>query len=224
MPVAPIRRLTGRTAEQILRGGSRRLGERLGLQWLTYNPLVIRYYHQLALADAPAVATALDEVFPATRSWVDVGAGSGAFSAEAARRGKTVSACEHSRVGRLYARRQGVDSRPFDLTREPPAVLDGPFDLAFCFEVAEHVPPALGDRLVTYLVELAPRIVFTAAHPGQGGYGHVNEQPREYWIRRFESAGTAYRPEVASAVAAAFVAHGVSAPWLTDNVMVFEAS
>jgi SAM-dependent methyltransferase len=218
-----IKRLTGYTGAQLFRGGSRRVGERLGIQWLIYNPVIMHYYHQVAVVDAPAVVAALDAVFPAARRWIDVGAGSGAFSAEAKRRGKVVVACEQSPVGRLYARFQGVDSRPFDLSREPHAQLDASFDLALCFEVAEHLPPPLGDRLVKYLVGLAPRIVFTAAHPGQGGYAHLNEQPREYWISRFYTAGAVLSPVLTDAVVTAFVERAVSASWLIDNSMVFVA-
>ena len=71
---------------------------------------------------------------------IDVGAGSGATAAQAARTGKRVQACEKSRAGRLFARMQGVHSVPFDLRDDPPAQVDGPVDLAYCFEVAEHLP------------------------------------------------------------------------------------
>ena len=32
-------------------------------------------------------------------------------------------------------------------------------------------------------------LVFTAAFPGQGGEGHYNEQPKEYWIIKFMKYG-----------------------------------
>jgi SAM-dependent methyltransferase len=59
------------------------------------------------------------------------------------------------------------------------------FDLALCLEVAEHLPPATGDRLVEHLTELAPLVVFSAAVPGQEGADHVNEQWQDYWRERF---------------------------------------
>lgn len=34
-------------------------------------------------------------------------------------------------------------------------------------------------------------MLFSAATPGQGGYRHVNEQPHEYWLNRFEDRGYA---------------------------------
>jgi len=61
--------------------------------------------------------------------------------------------------------------------------------------VAEHLPPQLGDRVVGLLARSAPVVVFSAAHPGQYGQGHVNEQEKSYWIERFERHGFAYDPD-----------------------------
>ena len=197
-----------------------RWGERLNIHWLTYNPLRFRAFHEEALRNAPAVIAAIRAVFPNAQRVLDVGAGSGAYAAEAIRQGLETLACEHSSHGRRMARRQGVDCRPFDLTREPPADLAGRFDLVWCFEVAEHLPPALGDRLVAFLASQAPVVVFTAAHPGQGGTGHINEQPRGYWIERFSSQGMHLDAAASQALAEGFLARGAKAKWLSENVLV----
>lgn len=39
------------------------------------------------------------------------------------------------------------------------------------------------------LCALAPVVLFSAAAPGQGGLGHVNEQWPAYWVERFERHG-----------------------------------
>jgi SAM-dependent methyltransferase len=195
-------------------------GARFDIPWLVYNPLVFGCYQRMAEMNAPGVMGAFAEGFPEARRLVDVGAGSGGYAAEAMRRGWHVAACEHARTGRAMARRQGVDVHPFDLERDPPSDLVGPFDVAYCFEVAEHVPPPLGDALVRYLARLAPTVAFTAARPGQGGIGHVNEQPRAFWIERFEAAGLAYDARVTELLHAGFLARGVGA-WLADNLSVF---
>ena len=67
--------------------------------------------------------------------------------------------------------------------------LDRGFDLAFCLEVAEHIPPQSADHIVDTLTGLAPVVVFSAAIPFQGGTGHVNEQWPEYWAHKFEARG-----------------------------------
>lgn len=70
---------------------------------------------------------------------------------------------------------------PFDLGRR--------FDLAISLEVAEHLTEAAAEGFVASLVRIAPVILFSAAIPGQGGAGHVNEQWQEYWRSKFSAAG-----------------------------------
>jgi hypothetical protein len=52
-------------------------------------------------------------------------------------------------------------------------------------EVAEHLPEARAEGLVGDLVRLAPVVLFSAAIPGQGGTGHINEQYLSYWVNHF---------------------------------------
>ena len=203
-------------------GAVESLGEKLGSQALLYNPLVFTWYHRVALANAPAVVQTFELIFPRAHRCIDIGAGTGTYAAALRHRGFEAVACERSRVGRLYARRQGVPCVPFDLSREPPAQVAEGFDLAYCFEVAEHVPPESAARLVGFVATQAPVAVFTAAPPGQGGTGHVHERPKGYWITQFARAGMRYRPDVSEAVSSAFARHGATAPWLIANVMVFE--
>lgn len=162
-----------------------KVGDRFGVDFLRYNPVVFKSYDQYGLADAPQVIAALRAQFPGVHRVIDVGAGSGAFAAEAHRQGLDVTAVERSRHGRRRATQHGISMLRFDLTATPPAKVSGQFDLAYCFEVAEHVPKTLADRLVAFLCTIAPIIVFSAAAPGQGGTGHINEQPAQYWVDRF---------------------------------------
>jgi hypothetical protein len=52
-------------------------------------------------------------------------------------------------------------------------------------EVAEHLPETVGQRLVSELTRIAPAVLFSAAIPGQGGTGHINEQWQDYWAKSF---------------------------------------
>lgn len=187
-----------------------------------YNPLLFAFYHVVARDNAPGVISAVLDTFPDAHTYLDVGAGSGAFSAEARRRGVYVTACEHSPFGRTIAKLQGVDARPFDLERHPPAKV-GVADLALCLEVAEHLPPEMAPGLVRFLVSRAPRIVFSAAHPGQGGTGHLNEQPKEYWIRQFEEAGASFDPDASRRLSQSLRRHRQTKPWYRDNALAFRA-
>jgi SAM-dependent methyltransferase len=189
---------------------------------LTYNPIHFLNFHNFAVADADNVLDIIELYFPDARSFVDVGAGSGAYAAEAQRRGHPTVAYEHSRFGRYLAARQGVDSRAFDLTRTPPAAVDGGiFDVAYCFEVAEHIPAALGDRLVEFISTHGREVLFTAAHPGQGGTGHINEQTAGYWQERFARHGKQLDAGRTAAIRDALAAAGLQSRWLGENAMVF---
>lgn len=65
-------------------------------------------------------------------------------------------------------------------------VIDKQFDLALSLEVAEHLDPNSAKKFVAFLTELSGCVYFSAAIPGQGGVGHVNEQWPEYWIELFD--------------------------------------
>lgn len=72
-------------------------------------------------------------------------------------------------------------SKPLDLGRR--------FDIATCLEAAEHLPPEAAETIVETLVRHSDTIIFSAAIPGQGGTGHLNEQWPSYWIERFAAHG-----------------------------------
>lgn len=72
-------------------------------------------------------------------------------------------------------------AQPFRLGRR--------YDLVLCLEVAEHLPASAAETLVESLTSHGDTVVFSAAVPGQGGHGHVNEQWLEYWVQLFEARG-----------------------------------
>jgi hypothetical protein len=72
------------------------------------------------------------------------------------------------------------------------------------------------------LVGFAPRVVFTAATPGQGGGAdHVNEQPHEYWIKKFEQRGYDLMEDLSAKWKAEWADRGVAGCYFL-NIMVFE--
>ena len=83
-----------------------------------------------------------------------------------------------------------IDKRNFrtvDLTE--PFEPGDRFDLAVCLEVAEHLPERAASRLIQTLTRAAPLVLFSAAIPGQGGHGHINEQWPEYWAMLYREHG-----------------------------------
>ncbi|ETX03330.1 MAG: hypothetical protein ETSY1_00330 [Candidatus Entotheonella factor] len=80
---------------------------------------------------------------------------------------------------------------PVDL--EKPIDIQRQFDLVQCLEVAEHLHEDAADTLVDNLCRHGKLVLFSAAVPGQGGEFHVNEQPIDYWQKKFAERGyTAY--------------------------------
>jgi hypothetical protein len=68
------------------------------------------------------------------------------------------------------------------------------YDLALCIEVAEHIQLEYADTLVDNLVYSSDVIFWSAAQPGQGGQFHYNEQPINYWSRKFAERGYVIHP------------------------------
>ena len=62
---------------------------------------------------------------------------------------------------------------------------DKSFDLGWSIECLEHIPESC---LINVMQDFRKcrYVVMTAAPPGWGGYGHVNEQPEAYWINLFQ--------------------------------------
>lgn len=63
------------------------------------------------------------------------------------------------------------------------------YDLAVSLEVAEHIPEKYSENYMSFLTSTSDIILFSAAIPGQGGQGHVNEQWQSYWVERFKNYG-----------------------------------
>jgi SAM-dependent methyltransferase len=77
----------------------------------------------------------------------------------------------------------------FDLEHVELLKLGRQFDVALCLECAEHLDPSSSSKLVECLCGLATHVVFSAAVPGQTGWGHKNEQYPDYWQELFGRCG-----------------------------------
>ena len=63
-----------------------------------------------------------------------------------------------------------------------------PFDLAWSVEVLEHIPEGYLKNVFKDFRN-CKFVIFTAAPPGWGGEGHVNERDEKYWIKKFSNEG-----------------------------------
>ncbi len=126
----------------------------------------------------------------ARRSVADIGCGTGTWLAAALADGATDAfGIEGDWVTPDMLDDPRIVFTPQDLEQS----FTGPrVDLAISLEVAEHLSPARAAGFVADLVALAPAILFSAAIPGQGGVGHLNEQWQSYWAALFARHG--YQP------------------------------
>ena len=91
------------------------------------------------------------------------------------------------------------------------------FDLAQSLEVAEHLPPASSESFVDSLCGLSDVVMFSAAQPGQGGEGHVNERLPSQWAADFARRGYgAY-----DAIRPALAAEKRVSPWYRFNTILY---
>ncbi len=105
-----------------------------------------------------------------------------------------------------------------DLATAPPT-FQKQFDLAITIEVAEHLPERAANAFCSSLASASDCILFSAAIPGQGGVGHVNEQPLPYWVGKFWQLGYVPIEPVRP-----FIAGDRSIfPWLRQNLVMFVA-
>jgi hypothetical protein len=95
-------------------------------------------------------------------------------------------------------------------------------ELVLCWEVAEHLDEQYADHLCSLLDQCTEQtLLFTAATLGQGGSGHVNEQPHQYWIDKLKELGLTYVWPVTEALRGEWMTLAPRAPWYAKNILVF---
>ena len=134
-------------------------------------------------ADVPrAGVRALPFLFPDVRSVIDFGGGPGGYLTGFRSRGvkpHDLITVEPHHLGKcLFA---GVEQLTTDIFTEP---VNRTLDMVMTVEVAEHIPSFLHAQLIDWLIVHTRRwLVFTAAHPGQAGEGHVGCKSPAEWRR-----------------------------------------
>ncbi len=169
------------------------------------------------LKNAKQICFILDSIGVEPRSVIDVGCGYGFFLAEA---------------GKIWPleRVLGIDGPWVDLEHlqfekdafwvrdlHAPVRLENRFDLAVCLEVAEHLREAGAQQLVDLLCSASDIVLFSAAIPGQGGKGHLNEQYPSYWAARFAARGFVPIDILHSIV----WTNNTLFPWFRQNLLIF---
>jgi SAM-dependent methyltransferase len=138
-------------------------------------------------SSAAVVVPLVVELFT-PRTVIDVGCGEGWWASAFAEIGCEVTGMDYPNETTMRA--LGGRFLAIDLAHASFGML-ARADLAVALEVAEHLPERRADSFVDDLCTVAPVVLFSAAIPGQGGTGHINEQWPDYWAAMFARRGYA---------------------------------
>jgi hypothetical protein len=150
------------------------------------------------LARDQATATAMESAkclafafhrFGVPSALIDVGCGDGHLVELAAAMGVAASGIDITLPHKITTGFNGFMLIRHDLA-EPWSRPLRAAEMVLCLEVAEHLPESASGQLCRTLERLtADLLLFSAATPGQGGAGHVNEQEHDYWRERLTVSG-----------------------------------
>lgn len=180
----------------------------------TYNETFYRYIEQGSLNSARAIIPVVHKLLQ-PNSILDVGCGRGAWLSEWKRLGVEVSGIDGDYVDKTNLLIDRAEFHAHDLSKS--FNLGRKFSIAECLEVAEHLPETSADTLIKSLCSQADVILFSAAPPGQGGENHINEQPYDYWRKKFDAQGfqclDPFRSEIKN--------NTFIEPWYRYNLLLF---
>lgn len=170
---------------------------------------------ELVMSSARMIVPIVNQAI-SPQSVLDVGCGTGTWLAAWLEAGvRDTLGLEQSPEAIRLASSDNGKIQLFDLTCPQP--IDQRFDLAMCLEVAEHLPCEQAGRLLDLLVKAADVVLFSAAVPGQGGFGHVNERWQHEWAEEFGVRGyrcyDIVRPKVWNEVAVL--------TWYAQNTLLY---
>ena len=148
---------------------------------IDYVPLDPNYYWRIRL-----LADAIHEVL-GTRNAIDIGCGEGMMTARLAELGWDITGAEGSTEA-ISKKVPNVDIKLYDLSKpDNPA---GLCECVICTETAEHIEEEFADNVISNVAKSGKNImVWSAAKPGQLWPGHINLQPREYWLNKLSKYG-----------------------------------
>ena len=97
------------------------------------------------------------------------------------------------------------------------------WDICLCIETLEHIQKECEMQAIKNICSQSNNIVFSAAHPKQGGRGHVNEQPKSHWIKKFEELNYSVNEDKTERILLYLKENSTSLKsWLVDNLVMFE--
>lgn len=124
------------------------------------------------------------------KSVLDLGCGIGSYLLGALNKGSLVCGIEISPEAKKYTDKKVAGKINYHDATYDDIRFHLKFDCVICLETAEHIEPDKSRQLILNICDNSgKRILFSAAPPGQDGTGHINCQPKEYWIDLFAKYG-----------------------------------
>jgi hypothetical protein len=174
--------------------------------------------HEKYVKSAEIIAAVLHDQFRPKRL-ADLGAGCGVYGHFFAQKGVEVVSLDGVVPPAEHSYPVGIQVR--DLTT-PFENVWGAFDLAFCLEVAEHIPEPLADAFLDNILRFSDRLILSAAQPNQGGHHHVNERPKRYWVAKLAAKGFAYDRRATGQALTALTAARPPYMWMVEQISVYD--
>lgn len=189
----------------------------------SHNDIYNKYFFdratEMEIPSADAVVDILIGHFNPV-SVIDIGCGPGLYLKKFAERGIDISGYDAS----AHAIKESLvgDKIKFHDLRFP-VISYRRFGLCLCIEVGEHLPLSSSEILVRSLTNLSDTIAFSAATPGQGslGIGHINEQPHEFWIDKFNTFDFVLDWDATEKIRKEMKERDVIW-WVVKNIMIFK--
>jgi hypothetical protein len=167
---------------------------------------------------AKTILSHVYELFPEIDSVVDIGCGVGTWLSVIKEMGiRTIEGIDGPWMQPEQLVIPAACFRSVDLTKPNGLRLERRYDLAICLELVEHLSEANACQIVQSLVSHSNIILFSAAIPGQGGVGHLNEQWPNYWVNQFSHLGY----KVADVIRFKIWNDNNIPWWYRQNVMLF---
>lgn len=96
-----------------------------------------------------------------------------------------------------------------------------PKGCVMCLEVAEHIPKEFESVFLDNIDTLCEDyLILSWATVGQGGFGHVNEQDRDYVLRTMNARGYKLMNDATNSIREAM--KGDPCWWFTNSLYIFE--
>ena len=144
---------------------------------------------------------------------VDLGAGTGVY-------------VEELRALGIAAQGYDIaDPQPQPLLVRTASMLDitDPAPVVLCLEVAEHIPCEQENAVIESVwrnTEPGGTVIWSAAQPGQGGVGHINCRPPDYWQALALLQGFHTRQDL-RANCLAWIRQGYHMGWFAHNCQIW---